>query len=198
MSGWLVDADGMNHFLRFFSLSALMLASLSAQALDSIDKQVVVDFLNARRTAYLSGDPAVIIQAAAPDITVTMISSVVEGPAGTRSMRLPQYVPFLKEAFANTEYYGYDFKGVKAQMADDGQSAKVFVDVEEDARIQGLPVKASKALIFTLVINNGVLQVTSLTEQIGKVDAGIQISKKAPTAGESTSGSGQSAVKIGK
>ncbi|WP_309395848.1 hypothetical protein [Cerasicoccus maritimus] len=188
----------MKTFLRVLALGTVMLSTLTANAIDAIDKQVVVDFLNARRGAYLSGDPAVLIQQAAPDISVTLISSVVEGPAGTRSMRLPQYVPFLKESFANTEYYAYNFKGVKAQIADDKQSAKVFVDIEEDARVQGLPIKADKALIFSIVIDNAQVKVSSLIEKIESVNAGVQVSKKktAP-APQSSSGSGQSTVKIG-
>ncbi|WP_309386743.1 hypothetical protein [Cerasicoccus frondis] len=191
----------MKSLFRVLALGAVMLAALTAQAVDAIDKQVVVDFLNARRSAYLSGDPAVLIQQAAPDISVTLISSVVEGPGGTRSMRLPQYVPFLKESFANTEYYAYTFKGVKAQIADDAQSAKVFVDVEEDARVQGLPIKASKALILSISLENGDVKLQSLTEKIEKVEAGIQLNRKksapAPQP-ESSSGSGSAPVKIGE
>lgn len=193
----------MNFLARALSLGLLMLAALPAQAVDAIDKDVVVDFLNTRRSAYLAGDPSDLIKAASPDITVTMISSVVEGPAGTRVMRLPQYVPFLKEAFANTDYYAYNFKGVKAQIADDGLSAKVFVDVEEDARVQGLPIKATKALIITLELQSGDVKVLSLTEKIESVAAGVQLSKSnsatsTPTPEGGSAGSGQTSVKIGE
>lgn len=198
-----LDAARMKKLLNFLALAAVLLSAVQVHAVDAIDKKVVVDVLNERRGAYLSGDPAALIQQAAPDITVTMISSIVEGPAGTRTMRLPQYVPFLKEAFANTEYYGYNFKGVKAQIADDNQSAKVFVDVEEDARVQGLPIKATKAIILTLVLDKGDVKVTALTEKIESVEAGIQLSRKkqaseAAAAPQSSSGAGQSAVKIGE
>ncbi|MGE9296863.1 MAG: hypothetical protein ACQKBV_11300 [Puniceicoccales bacterium] len=187
----------MTRITLFFSF---FLAALSAQAVDKIDKQVVVDFLNGRRAAYLSGDPSDLIKTAATDISVTMISSVVEGPGGTRQMKLPQYVPFLKKSFANTEYMAYTFKKVNGQFADDGQSAKVYVDIQEKARVQGLPVTADKALVFALEIQNGQVKVTSLTEKIESVQAGGQygsslVESSAPN--QSSAGSGQSAVNIG-
>jgi len=149
-------------------------AALSAQAVETIDKNAVVELLNARRAAYLSGDPSALIKSAANDITVTMISSVVEGPGGTRQMRLPQYVPFLKQSFANTDYLGYKFNQVNAQFADDGQSAKIFVDVQEEARVQGLPVSANKALVIVVELQGGEVKVSSLTEKIESVRAGGQ------------------------
>ncbi|MEO0794031.1 MAG: hypothetical protein AAFX93_02655 [Verrucomicrobiota bacterium] len=179
------------------SLISVVLLPLSAIAVDAIDKKVVVDMLNARRAAYLAGDPAPLIRSASPDITVTIISSIVEGPAGTRQMRMPQYAPFLKEAFANTEYYAYQFKGVKAQIADDGQSAKVFVDIEEEARVQGLPVTAEKALVISLILKDGDVKVASLTEKIENVDAGARFKSK-PEPVEPTGGAGQTSVKIGQ
>lgn len=193
----------MQNLSRFLACAFLLIAALPAYAATEIDNKMVADFLNERRGAYLAGDPGELIKDASPDITVTMISSVVEGPAGTRVMRLPQYVPFLKESFANTEYYGYNFQGVKAQFADDKQSAKIFVDVEEDARVQGLPVKAKKAVIIVVVLKDGDLKVDSLTEKIENVTAGVQFSKSpaaaaAPIGQESSSGAGQTSVKIGQ
>lgn len=195
----------MQKLSKIFVYCVLLIATLPVFAADAIDNKMIADFLNTRRSAYLSGDPAGLIKTASPDITVTMISSVIEGPAGTRTMRMPQYVPFLKEAFANTEYFGYNFKGVKAQFADDKQSAKIFVDVEEDARVQGLPVKAEKALILVVVLKDGSLMVDSLTEKIENVNAGVQFNKSSSgstssssaTTTESSAGSGQTSVKIG-
>jgi len=179
---------------------ALLLTAFNARAIDQIDKNVVVDFLNARRAAYLSGDPSELIKSAANDITVTMISSVVEGPGGTRQMRLPQYAPFLKQSFANTEYLGYKFKKVNGQFADDGQSAKVFVDVQEQARVQGLPVTADKAIIIDIELQNGAVKVTNLTEKIENVQAGGQFGASLIESGgpnQPSAGSGKAPVDIG-